>query len=259
MMIGTRGAAADAGDTVGHYHDGVFKQYTPGPYKKTSKLFVLSAAAKQRLAESSKPECSVVALPTSATAPKGTMRCTSVLDVRAPPNIVWSLLLDFPRYPQFVSGISSCKPYSKKRTLKGGKIVGAKYTVKLSPLFKIQYHLEHHYEPTANSMAWHLDYTKKSDVFDSVGYWHVEAQPWGSRVYYTQDSLLPSWIPAPVRKTFTKVAMRSATDTLEPKCLEEMERQQKAAKFGRLPKLSLLKVGMPRVPELPKFKLPGRE
>ena len=128
--------------------------------------------------------------------------------------------------------------------------------VKLSPLFKVHYHLEHHYEPTANSMTWHLDYTKKNDLFDSVGYWYVEAQPWGSRVYYTQDSLLPAWIPAPVRKKFTMVAMRSATDTLEPECLKELEKQTRGSKFGLPTFGNLPKVNFPRMSQL---KLPGRD
>ena len=139
-----------------------------------------------------------------------------------------------------------------KRTMKGGKIVCAKYTVKLSPMFKVKYYLEHHYEPMLNSMTWTLDYGRRSDVFDSVGYWYVEAQPWGCRTYYTQDSLLPSWVPAPVRKTFTTVAMRAATSKLEPACLEEMERQAKSKGRLQLPKLPAL----PRLPALPQLKVP---
>lgn len=233
-----------------HIHNGVFRQYSPGPPKKISSAFQISKAQEARLREGSK-ECTVTALKESKESPSGTMRCTTVLDIPTPPNIVWSLLLDFPRYPEFVGGITACKPYSQKRTLKGGKIVNARYSVSLSPMFKINYFLEHHYEPVLNSMAWRLDYSRRSDLFDSVGYWHVEAKPWGSRVYYTTDSLLPSWIPTPVRKKFTQMAMKASTAKLEPCCVAEQAKQSKRL---RLPKLSL-----PELPGMPTLRMPGKE
>ena len=76
-------------------------------------------------------------------------------------------------------------------------------------------------------------------MFDSVGYWYVE--PCGSdvsRVYYTQDTLLPAWIPAPLRKTFTRIAMKAATQKLEPACREAMSKaSSRAAWMPRVPRL----------------------
>lgn len=206
-----------------------------------------------RLSESHKPECSVVTLPVSEHSPKGTMRCTSVQEVAAPPEIVWALLLDFPRYPKFVGGIQSCVTYGKRRTLTGGKSICATYTAAVG-MFKLRYFLEHNYEPLQHSMTWHLDYSRRSDIFDSVGYWYVESkQGGGSRVYYTQDTLLPSWIPSGVRKTFTKVAMRAATSKLEPACLDEMRAREARAGGWALPKLARLKLPeLPTLPALPK-------
>ena len=116
------------------------------------------------------------------------------------------------------------------------------------------YFLEHNYEPLQHSMTWHLDYSRRSDIFDSVGYWYVESkQGGGSRVYYTQDTLLPSWIPSGVRKTFTKVAMRAATSKLEPACLDEMRAREARAGGWALPKLARLKLPeLPTLPALPK-------
>ena len=235
-----------------HMHSGVFRQYSPGPPNKISKAFTISKAQEARLREGSK-ECTVVALRESKESPSGTMRCTTVLDIPTPPNIVWNLLLDFPRYPSFVGGITSCKPYSQRRTLKGGKIVSAKYAVSLSPMFKVKYFLEHHHEPMLNSMTWRLDYSRKSDVFDSVGYWHVEAKPWGSRVYYTTDSLLPSWIPTMLRKKFTQMAMQASTARLEPECVAEMAKQSQRGPL-RMPKLPKFKL-----PEMPAVRMPQRD
>lgn len=80
------------------------------------------------IAQTHEAECAVVVLPVSTTSPKGTMRCTSVQDIAAPPEIVWTLLLDFNRYPTFVGGITACSPYARRRTLTGGKVIGARHT-----------------------------------------------------------------------------------------------------------------------------------
>ena len=68
-------------------------------------------------------------------------------------------------------------------------------------------------------MVFYLDYSKRSDMDDSVGYWYVEGTPLGCRVYYSQDTLLPGWIPAGLRKSFSRVALVSCTKKLEPCCL----------------------------------------
>ena len=111
-----------------------------------------------------KPEYTVKCLKSSATTPSGTMRCTSVQDVRAPPNVVWNLLLDFPNYPKYVYGVTKCVPYGRRRTVTGGKVVYAHYTVNVAAGFKVKYYLEHQYEPLKNCMVWRMDYSKKSDV-----------------------------------------------------------------------------------------------
>ena len=172
------------------------------------------------------------------------MRCSSIQEIDAPSSVVWKLLTEFERYPRFIKGISACKPYHSRRTLTGGKLVDARYEVKVGT-FKVCYSLEHQYEPLKNCMVWHLDYSRKSDVFDSVGYWYVEPLgPEQSRVYYTTNSLLPAWIPAPLRKTFTKIAMKAATQQLEPACQLEMARG--ATKWPKwLP-------AMPAMPQRPK-------
>ena len=235
VLVGVAPALA-ADPRVPHQHNGVFKRYQPGPPKSAG--FRLSKADSERISRTHQPECSVESLPVTETSPKGTMRCTSVQDVDAPPDIVWSLLLDFPRYPKFVGGIVGCQPYSKRRTLTGGKMVCATYTAAVGP-FRLGYFVDHHFEPIQHSMVWTLDYSRSSDIFDSVGYWYVESRAGGtSRVYYTQDTLLPNWIPGKVRKTFTKVAMRAATSKLEPACKMEMKRRSEGNQFPGLRALS---------------------
>ena len=182
------------------------------------------------------------------------MRCQSIQEVEAPASVVWELLLDFQNYPRFIKGISSCKPYSSRRTITGGKVVSARYQCNVGT-FKVCYSLEHQYEPLQHSMVWHLDYSRKSDVFDSVGYWYVEpCGPDRARVYYTTDSLLPAWIPAPLRKTFTKIAMKAATQQLEPACAELVAKRtgKRSLRLPAVGRFGLPKVQMPELPRFPK-------
>lgn len=43
-----------------------------------------------------------------------------------------------------------------------------------------------------------LDYSRLSDIDDTVGYWHVVASGSGSRVTYSAALLLKGWWPKPV-------------------------------------------------------------
>lgn len=199
-----------------HWHTG---QLTGFERQRPSKIgFVVDAAAEAGLASGS-PLLNIETLS------KGVVRSSSVLDVRAPPEVVWSLLLDFPTYPKRVHGISSCEVYDKHWTIGGAQVIGATYEARVGT-FKLQYFLEHVYEPLRSTMTWTLDYSRNSDLVDNVGYWHVESKGDGcSRVFYATDMVLPPWIPAPVKMAFIKVAMRRATATLEPACLEVMAAQ----------------------------------
>ena len=236
--------ASVSGDdpTQPHMHQGVFRRLKIGPPKNAG----LKPPSAKLLTEK---VGAVIPLKVSAQSPKGSMRCTSIQDVRVPASAVWDLLLDFPNYPRFVKGINTCKPYSRRRTVTGGKIVNAKYTVNVGPAFKINYYLEHQYEPLKNCMTWHLDYSRRSDLFDSVGYWYVEPRgPELSRVYYTTDSLLPSWIPTPVRKAATRIAMQAATAQLEPACQEVMRRGGKRPMW--MPQMPQLQLQLPKLPQI---------
>jgi hypothetical protein len=162
---------------------------------------------------------------------------------------VWKVLLDFNSYSESIGGISNCRAYSKRRTMTGGQNICAKYTISVGPFYKVNYFVEHHFEPLRHSMTWNLDYTKRSDLFDSVGFWHVQGYGDGCFVYYTQDTLLPNWIPAQLKKTATKIAMKTATSQLAPVCKKAMSRQE-----GRLGLSKLL--GNMKLPEMPQLQLP---
>ena len=90
------------------------------------------------------------------------------------------------------------------------------------------------------------------DGWKGAPYWYVEPRgPELSRVYYTTDSLLPSWIPTPVRKAATRIAMQAATAQLEPACQEVMRRGGKRPMWmPQMPQLQLPKLPQIQMPQL---------
>jgi ribosome-associated toxin RatA of RatAB toxin-antitoxin module len=88
--------------------------------------------------------------------------------VHAPANIVWDVILDYPRYPARVKNVVSCEVYEKQGDHwfldMQSSIVG----------FKTVIYSDNAIHRDQGWMAWSLDYRRTSDVKDLVGYWRVE-------------------------------------------------------------------------------------
>ena len=99
-----------------------------------------------------------------------------------------------------------------------------------------------------------------------MGYWYV--QPTGAeecRVYYSCDTTLRGWVPAPVYTLLGKTALKQTTTWVNEEALKEwgkLSRKRGAGRllaglrglgdsFGRLPSPTQLKP--PRLPPLPKL------
>ena len=121
----------------------------------------------------------------------------SVQDVHAPENVVWDTIMDVARYPEMCDGVSSTEIYARRPTPTGGKVVRAKYKLRLTPGVSLQYSCTHIFEPMKHCMTFHLDYSRRSQLTDMAGYWYVEQLPgadkW-SRVYFSSDAMIPSWL-----------------------------------------------------------------
>ena len=82
-------------------------------------------------------------------------------------------------------------------------------------VIQLEYFIKHQYHPKLNVLTWTLDYEKKSDLDDSVGYWYIVQHPskgsnW-SRVYYSVDVSLPHWLPGFAKEFFSTKALTDAT------------------------------------------------
>lgn len=140
-------------------------------------------------------------------------RALAVQDVAATADTVWSRILAFPEYPKMVAGVQECSNYDTKTHRNGTRTI--KTRMKLGVMgVKLEYFVEHTFAPQLGVLTWTLDYTRQSDLIDSVGYWCVvphPTKPGTSRVYYSVDAALPGWVPGFVVNAVTKKALTDAT------------------------------------------------
>ena len=71
-------------------------------------------------------------------------------------------------------------------------------------------------------MVFNLDYDRRSDIDDSVGYWFAQPTgPTSCRVFYSCECKLRGWVPGPVYNMLTKEAVKKATTWVERESLKE--------------------------------------
>ena len=71
-------------------------------------------------------------------------------------------------------------------------------------------------------MVFSLDYDRRSDLDDSVGYWYVQPGARNScRVFYSCECKLRGWVPGPVLNLLQKEALKKATTWVNEESLKE--------------------------------------
>lgn len=193
LALGPQASAADAGTP--HPHQGVLTKFSGRPT-----LPALSAddlgklAAGQPVLKQERGD--------------GGGRGTAVQDVRATPERIWSRILSFSKYPEWVDNVKVCELYEDKGTTKKAHfVIGA-------ALFSAEYWITHQVHTDQGFMTWHLDYSKTSDLEDSVGFWVVEPlpdKPGFTRLWYSVDVKVGGWVPAFVEDMVAKSGLTKAT------------------------------------------------
>lgn len=200
--------AANAEDEA-HFHSGRLVPYEIGPPS------VLLSQQDEATLRSGQPVMQAMEGARSAG-----RRLLMVQDVPAPHHIVLGRIVDFERYDKMVSGVDSCVNYACSEA-GGVQTVCSAYEISAAHL-KLKYFVEHTYDPSARCMTFRLDYDRRSDLDDSVGYWYVE--PRGSsacRVYYSCECQLRGWVPPPVLNILTKEALKKATTWVHTESVRE--------------------------------------
>lgn len=112
-------------------------------------------------------------------------KAVAVFKVNAPATTIWKVLSDFDNYTKHISNLHSSKVYKKD----GDKIF-AEFTIKVWPT-TTTYYIEHNFPMEKKGYGtWKLDYSRLSDLDDSVGFWRVTpvaGHPDQSLVYYSVD------------------------------------------------------------------------
>jgi len=135
-------------------------------------------------------------------------RGVAVMDIHAPTDVVWKKIKDFDSYPSWVEGLNTCEVYKES----GDQLfVYFKASVLGIPA---EWWIEHDFHEDDGYVTWTLDYSKNSDLDDSVGYWRVtevSADPPLTRVEYSVQIQLSGWIPGALEDMLANKGLTVAT------------------------------------------------
>jgi hypothetical protein len=207
-------SALAASDSQPHYHRGKL-----APYQIERPSVLLSASDESRLRSGR-------AVMQALVADDGlTRRMIMVQDISTPASVVLGRILDLNAYDRMVSGVDSCLTYCSSDS---GGLQTVKSTYEISALhMKYKYYVEHTFDPSANCMTFRLDYDRRSDIDDTVGYWYVDPTGRAScRVYYSCECKLRGWVPGPVYNLLTKEALKKATVWVSHESIKEYRAAQ---------------------------------
>eukprot|EP00612_Vaucheria_litorea_P007026 CAMPEP_0171474022 /NCGR_PEP_ID=MMETSP0946-20130122/2187_1 /TAXON_ID=109269 /ORGANISM="Vaucheria litorea, Strain CCMP2940" /LENGTH=317 /DNA_ID=CAMNT_0012003893 /DNA_START=15 /DNA_END=968 /DNA_ORIENTATION=- len=193
------------------------KEWEPHPHQGLSKPY---PAGKPAANIDSKEETQLrdgKLLQQSLKSGGGAGRALAIQDLHAPPEYVWDRILDFQNYPKMVPKVVKCRNYEIQTFRNGTEAIKTNMVMSVFGV-KFDNFIYHTYFRSLSSLTWTLDYSRKSTLDDSVGYWYVEGAPgrsqeeageW-SRVYYSCMLRVPKWVPGIVVSFLEKKAVSEA-------------------------------------------------
>jgi len=117
------------------------------------------------------------ALPPGATESAG--GGTAVALVRAAPERVWSVLVDYPGHPRYYPRVTSAEVVEAD-----AQHALVRYTIGVGP-FSFGFHMLKYPDQVRRRIEWHLDANHTNSVFrENSGYWQLDPAKGGSRVTY---------------------------------------------------------------------------
>jgi hypothetical protein len=170
-----------------------------------------------------------------------------VQDINAPAHTVWGRILDYDNYAKMVPKTVESQNYqiihhddgddedkgnqqvlldvdqssTKRRQASDESSIPSPplpaktiYTrMKIGfPMLTLQFYVKHLYYPELNSLTWTLDYSRKSDLDDSCGYWYVvPISSNKTRVFYAVEVSIFDWVPSFVVHFLKNKALTDAT------------------------------------------------
>ena len=135
-------------------------------------------------------------------------RGTAIFDVAASQETVWQVITNFQQYPKWIQEISGTEVY-----MSAGRNIYVDFTISVY-MVNVQYYIKHDYQPEKSYMTWTLDYSRKSDLDDSAGYWLVYTSPTETgktRVEYSIILRIGPLIPDFIETILTDKGIENAT------------------------------------------------
>lgn len=189
------GSAGAADRSEPHPHKGVLK-----PYAATFEPLLITAAEQATLDKG--------APVFKETEGKIGGRGVAIFMVQASPATVWSTIKSFEKYPKWVDNVDKLEVYHRAP----GRI-DAYFSISAMAV-GIDYFISHNLNEKERYLTWTLDYSKKSDLDDSVGYWKVDevpGKPDQARVTYSVDIQIKGWVPGFIRTIIVDSGLKKAT------------------------------------------------
>ena len=128
-----------------------------------------------------------------------------------------------------VKDVKECEVYEKKKNHLKTRFVIGNFAI------SIEYFIDHIINRKEGWITWTLDYTRESELDDSVGFWFIEQHPskegW-TRLYYSVDLAVSGWIPGFVESMLKEEGLTRATSWVkkeaEKKAMAQKAKAQKA-------------------------------
>ena len=133
---------------------------------------------------------------------------SAVRDIDAPPDVVWERIGAFGEYAEMVPRISESEIY-----LRRGADVRVRMVLRVLG-FRYEYFIQHDFRPDQGFITWTRDYSKLSDLDESVGYWAVTPHPsesGRSRLFYSIEMKTRGWMPGFLRRMIARQGLEEAT------------------------------------------------
>lgn len=135
-------------------------------------------------------------------------RGVAMMDIAATPAKIWSKITDYARYPKMVDHVAECGNYRVS-----GEHIYTRFVLSVMGS-SVEYFIDHTARPDQGYLTWTLDYSRKSDLDDSVGYWRVTPQstsPVRTRLEYSVDIRFTGYVPGFVADMISRKGLTDAT------------------------------------------------
>ena len=133
----------------------------------------------------------------------------AVFRISAPPAPVWSVLSEFGSYPEWIDGLVESDIYRRE-----GDDIYVKFRYQHWLAGEYTYYIHHTYPGEQTGWGtWTLDYSRRSDLDDSVRFWRVSSvpgDPLRSDVTYFTDVRLKGWLASLTRDAMVSSALHIA-------------------------------------------------